>query len=331
MNSFKDKYLRPCRRWTDILPISAIILFLLMILGEVLTLPISFITQMARLTRAITGSEDIAKFMMMYFGMIGSWPAVLLAMWVFKKNRPMLKALAHDGRGNSIKGALIGTAIGFGMNAFCILLSVLLGDIKLTFNSFNPVCLLLFLLFVCIQSGSEELYMRGYIYQKLRRRYRSPLVAIIGNGVIFTLLHAANPGFSIGAAIQIFLVALLFSLFVYYFGSFWACVMAHTAWNFTQSILFGLPNSGIVSAYSLFKLDAASARDGFFYNVAFGVEGSIGASIVLAIMCVIVFVLGRRQSYRDDIWKDAEAEAVKSAAAPADAAAESAAEKDIDN
>ena len=28
----------------------------------------------------------------------------------------------------------------------------------------------------------------------------------------------------------------------------------HTAWNFTQNILFGLPNSGINVPYSVFKL-----------------------------------------------------------------------------
>ena len=340
MNSTQHKFLRPCRQWTDILPIAAIILFLVMILGEVMTIPIMLITQMARLMRAVTGDPDIASFMITYFSTIGMWPAFLLIMRAFRKNRPMLKAVGYDGKGNSIKAALIGAAAGFGMNGLCILLSVLLGDIKLSFNSFSPVNLLLFLLFVCIQSGSEELAMRVYLYQKLRRRYRHPLVAVLGNAVIFSLLHAANPGFGIGAAVQIFLVALLFSVFIYYYGSFWAAVAAHTAWNFTQSILFGLPNSGIVSAYSLFKLDAAAARNGFFYNVGFGVEGSIGASLVIAVVCVIAFVLGRKRSFREDLWKEAEAEALKAAAAPAAASTEPAegsaasvdvsADKDID-
>ncbi len=348
MNSTQHKFLRPCRQWTDILPIAVVILFLVLILGEVMTLPIMLITQMARLTRAVTGDPDVASFMIQYFSTIGMWPAFLLIMRAFRKNRPMLKAVGYDGKGNSLRGALIGAAVGFGMNGLCILLSALLGDIRLSFSSFDPVNLLLFLLFVCIQSGSEELAMRVYLYQKLRRRYRHPLVAVLGNAVIFTLLHAANPGFGIGGAVQIFLVALLFSIFIYYYGSFWAAVMAHTAWNFTQSILFGLPNSGVVSAYSLFKLDAATARNGFFYNVGFGIEGSVGASIVIAVMCVIFFVLGRKRGFREDLWKDAEAEAetaakaAPAAAAPQEAAAEASTEasaeqvavseeKDIDN
>ena len=315
MKSFREKYLRPCRCWTDILPVAAILIFLISILGTVFTIPIALITQMARITRAITGNKDVASFMMMYFDTIGIWAAGLLFMWVYKRNRPMLKAIKYDGRGNSAKAALTGAAIGFGMNGLCILLSVLMGDIKLTFGSFNLINLLLVLVFVCIQSGSEELLLRVYLFQKLRRRYRHPAVAIIGNAVIFSALHALNPGFNFGGALQIVLVGLLFSLFVYYYGSFYAAVMAHTAWNFTQSILFGLPNSGVVSAYSLFRLDAASARNGFFYNVGFGVEGSPGASIVIGLMCVIVFVLGRKKKSGEyaDLWADAEAEAVAAA------------------
>ena len=51
-----------------------------------------------------------------------------------------------------------------------------------------------------------------------------------------------------------------------------------------QDFLFGLPNSGAVSEYSIFKLEAASATSGFFYDVGFGVEGSIGSTLVLAVV-----------------------------------------------
>jgi hypothetical protein len=241
----------------------------------------------------------------------------------------MLKAIRHDRKGNTAKFALLGLAIGFGMNGLCILISALHGDIKLYFGGFNLVNLLIFFLFVGIQSSSEEVLMRVFLYQKLRRRYRHPGVAIIVNALTFALLHAANPGFTAVAMLQIFVVAILFSFFIYYYGSFWAAAAIHTGWNFTQSILFGLPNSGIVSAYSLFRLDAASARDGLFYNVNFGVEGSIGSSIVIGIVTVVVFVLGRKQPWREDLWKDEEAaadaamalsDAAGSAAAPAPAA-----------
>ena len=72
--------------------------------------------------------------------------------------------------------------------------------------------------------------------------------AIIGNALIFTSLHVFNPGFTVIAGTQIFLVGIVFSLLVYYYDSLWAAITFHTAWNYTQNLIFGLPNSGIVSA-----------------------------------------------------------------------------------
>ena len=131
-------------------------------------------------------------------------------------------------------------------------------------------------------------------------------MAILGNSVIFTLLHALNPGFSVLAALQIFCVAVVFSELMYYYDGLWIAIAFHTAWNYTQNIIFGLPNSGIVSAYSIFNLEAASARSGLFYNVNFGVEGSVGASLVLILTGVAIWLLNRGRKERTDHWKMAE-------------------------
>jgi hypothetical protein len=77
----------------------------------------------------------------------------------------------------------------------------------------------------------------------------------------------------------------------------------HAAWNFCQSVFFGLPNSGIVSSYSVFKLDAASAENGFYYNVDFGVEGSIGAVLLFVIEIAVVICLNRKNPEKNDIWR----------------------------
>lgn len=58
-------------------------------------------------------------------------------------------------------------------------------------------------------------------------------------------------------------------------------------------IIFGLSNSGQVFPYSIFKLDASNARDSFFYNVGFGVEGTAFALIILAAACVVIIVPGQ--------------------------------------
>ena len=182
-----------------------------------------------------------------------------------------------------------------------------MGDIKLSYNGIDPVVLIGFMAAVFVQSGAEEITDRLYLYQKLRRRYRSPWVAVLVNSAVFMSMHLGNDGFGILAGVQIFLVGLLFSLFIYYYDALWTAMSFHMAWNYTQNIIFGLPNSGIVSEYSIFKLEAASARSGLFYNVNFGVEGSVGASLVLLLMVVYVLVKNRGRGELCDHWADQEA------------------------
>ena len=108
--------------------------------------------------------------------------------------------------------------------------------------------------------------------------------------------------------LQVFLIGVLFSLIIYYWDSLWTVIWAHTAWNFSQSIVFGLPNSGIVSKFSVFKLEAASARDGIFYQTTFGVEGSMGANAIIAGVIVIVLIYGlvTKRGEMADHWEEME-------------------------
>jgi purine nucleoside permease len=63
-----------------------------------------------------------------------------------------------------------------------------------------------------------------------------------------------------------------------------------------------------VSKYSVFKLDAASASDGLFYNTGFGVEGSPGANIMIgaAILLVLIIGLAARRGEKKDYWQEME-------------------------
>ena len=122
-------------------------------------------------------------------------------------------------------------------------MSVIMGDIKLSFSGFDPKLFFIFLFCVLIQSGAEEIIDRCYLYQKLRRRYRWPAIAVLVNALVFMALHMGNPGVTNLGLLQVFLIGVLFSLIVYYWDSLWTVIWAHTAWNFSQSIVFGLPNS----------------------------------------------------------------------------------------
>ena len=325
MNELVVKHLRPGRKITDQFIIASALTMLLVSVGSFFVpggLIVGFFEKI------LGGDHDAAVFLIDYLTFFGIWITFFLAVVIFKANRPMLQAVKYysprvrgeaDGAndrkanraGNNIRGLLIGLALGFGCNGFCILMSVLLGDIYLEYSGFELVPFVLFFICVFIQSAGEELADRWYLYQKLRRRYKSPWMAIVINSFIFMAMHLCNPGLSVLAFIQLFVVAIIFSLFVYYYNGLWIAAAFHAGWNFTQSIFFGLPNSGIVSAYSVFRLDAASATNGVFYNVNFGVEGSLGAVVILIALCTFIMLKNRGKAEHTDIWAEADQAAIE--------------------
>ena len=196
MKEFMQKITRPCGGFSDNFIISAILSLVIVIIGgNLAVLLFGFLNIQEKLTVWL-GSDNMGAFLSDYLLTIGLWIAGLLFMAIPKKNRPMLKALAPNRTANNLKGILIGLLLGFGANGFCVLMSVITGDIKLSYNGIDPLVLVVFLIAVFIQSSSEELTDRVYLYQKLRRRYRNPLVAILFSAVVFMAMHMANPASS---------------------------------------------------------------------------------------------------------------------------------------
>ena len=238
-----------------------------------------------------------------YLGFLGMWASGLLFLILIPKNRPILKALGPKVKGNTPKMFAVGLAIGLGMNLFCAAVAMLNGDISLTFHSFRPVSFLFLFVAVLIQSAAEELVCRVFIYQRLVGRYGKPVLAGLANALFFAAIHLGNPGLTPMAVLNIFIYGLLFSVMVVYMDSPWAAMAAHAAWNFCQNILLGLPNSGIVLPYSVFKLDSAAAADSFAYSVSFGLEGTITASLILVVVAGAIIWWGtKRKVVPTDIW-----------------------------
>ncbi len=239
----------------------------------------------------------------MYFAFIGTWIGVYLYLRFTKKNRPILRVIGSEPKGNRLKFVLLGLLLGFGMNFFVAFVAMMNKDIHITFESFEILPLLFLLLVVFIQCSAEELTDRVFLYQRLRRVYKSPRIAIVTSALLFSLMHVFNSGVTILSLVNIFLIGLFYALVVYYFDSVWFCFMHHTAWNFTQNIILGLPNSGNVLPYSIFKLDTASASDSFTYSKSFGIEGTVLTCIMFVVSIAIVIYLGRKKNQESlNIW-----------------------------
>ena len=286
-------------KWNDHILFPMFITFLIVSIGQfagsILVDPVIALFRNER-------NADFLSFTAGYFAFIGIWILGLLV-FLIPGNRPIFRALGKRCRGNRIKLFCLGILIGFGTNALCILCAVLHEDIHLTFKGADVLSLLLLLVAVFVQASSEELMCRGFLYQRIRRGYKSPVVAVITNGIVFAILHLISPGINPMAVVAIIAVSISYSLFVYYCDSIWLPMGAHMAWNFTQNIIFGLPNSGKVSAFSVFRLDVATDRNSFFYNTEFGVEATVMIVIELVICSLLTFYWGRKNNKKPtEIW-----------------------------
>lgn len=300
MKELLEKYTRKTRKWTDICVIAAFLTFILILLGQLVG------DVFSALMRSHIDKNPVSEISLMYFDFIGIW-MVFLPILCLKGNRPMFHFLATNKKklGNNWRGILWGIGIGFGMNAFCAIVSILHKDIHITFDCFEPLNLLMIFLCVLVQSGAEELGCRLYLLNKLTRRYKSTWFCILANSILFSALHLMNPGIKFWAIVQIVLCGILFSVMTLYYDSFYAACFTHTAWNFTQNIIFGLPNSGIVSPYSIFMLDTAA--NGPFFETEFGIEGSFGACLVMAAVTIFLIVrLRQRDQSPVDVWAERE-------------------------
>lgn len=268
---------------------------IMLLIGQILGMFImGFISGILNIFISDIDTSDIWETAVDYGSFIGIWLVTLLFLKLKRKKRPILQAVGTKPDGNNIFKFLFGILIGFALNGVCILVAWLHGDIVMHFESFRPLSFVFIFAMVLIQSSAEELMYRGFLYQILIQRFKSPVFAILGNSLLFASLHLGNNGITVLSFIDICLSGILFSLMVYYMDSLWCAFAGHTAWNFTQAIIFGLPNSGNPAVYSVFKIDLDNSKNSFAYNVIFGIEGTVLSVIVLALACVAFYLWGRK-------------------------------------
>ena len=232
-----------------------------------------------------------------YANFWGIWIAFILFCIIFKKkNKVILNSIKYNRTCNNFKMLILGFLTGFVLNGFCATVAILHGDIKLTFYKFEIVNLILLFIVVFIQSSSEELIFRGFIYQRLKNRYKNIEFAIIVNSILFAVLHLGNNGISAAGFIDILLSGVFFSLMFCAFNSIWLVMACHTTWNFTQNILFGLPNSGTVSKYSIFIMDVNSATSSFAFDKNFGLEGAALSITLMFIGCMTMYIYCKKNN-----------------------------------
>lgn len=146
----------------------------------------------------------------------------------------------------------------------------------------------------------EEFLFRGYIQFTLMRgllglaRRIAParerlvafwLSALVWSGVFFAA-HITNSGEGPAGLASVFLAGILFSYALWRTGSLWWGIGFHMTWDWSQSFLFGVPDSGSLSQGRLFATHPAGNP-----LLSGGIAGPEGSLLMLPVLLLIFAVL----------------------------------------
>jgi membrane protease YdiL (CAAX protease family) len=102
----------------------------------------------------------------------------------------------------------------------------------------------------------------------------------------FGAVHGSNPGESPAGLICAGLASLVFCFSLWRTGSLWWAVGAHAAWDYGQSFLFGVADSGALFGHRL--LETHPVGTPLLSGGATGPEGSIFALIPLLLLAAVI-------------------------------------------
>ncbi len=155
-------------------------------------------------------------------------------------------------------------------------------------SSVNPVSYVLPGLAIAISSAAfEEILFRGIIFRLLEESIGS-IFALFISALIFGALHLLNENSTLFSALSIAVEAgILLAAAYIYSRNLWLPIFLHFGWNFFESGIFGVANSGNEVSTSLFTSKLSGPE--FLTGGAFGPENSIQA-VVLGLIAALIFL-----------------------------------------
>jgi uncharacterized protein len=142
---------------------------------------------------------------------------------------------------------------------------------------------------------AEEFLFRGYAQFTLTTGMGFWPSAFLLSG-LFGLVHATNGGENILGDLSVVSFGLLLCLFLRRTGNLWCVVGFHLGYDWGQTFLYGVPNSGLLPSHSL--LHASLSGPSWLSGGTVGPEASIFCPIVLAIVAIAFSLKYRDARYR---------------------------------
>ncbi len=240
-----------------------------------------------------------------------SFLAVALATWIM--SRIERRPFTRYGLGGSDRMPRFFAGLGWGVAFLSLLVLTLKSTGLLVFDrrllsggailKDGAIWMIGFLLVALL----EECLLRGYLQYTLTRGLAGILGAlhvrkrqVLGFwsaalllSFVFGLGHGSNPGESPIGLVSAGTAGLVFCLSLWRTGSLWWAIGFHAAWDWAQSFLYGVADSGTMVQFHLFATHPVGRP--LMSGGATGPEGSLYILPVLALVAVaIVLTLPRR-------------------------------------
>ena len=129
----------------------------------------------------------------------------------------------------------------------------------------------------------EECFFRGYPLYALTRSTGFWPAAII-TSLIFALIHISNSGEAVVGIIAAFFAGLVFCLMVRRTGDLWFAIGSHFAWNYGETFVFGVSDSGFCATGHLLTSHMHGSH--WLTGGSVGPEGSLLAFLALGFMAL---------------------------------------------
>ena len=134
---------------------------------------------------------------------------------------------------------------------------------------------------------TEEMLFRGYLQSALTRLIGFWPAAVVLS-TLFGVSHLRNSNEALFGIAVVALGGAFFTVGLRRTGSLWWAIGFHTAWDWSQSFLYGVPDSGILIADTL--LLSHPVGDPMLSGGKVGPEGSILLLPVLSLALILIFL-----------------------------------------
>lgn len=190
---------------------------------------------------------------------------------------------------NCLKGTIVGIFVG--IIWIGLLVIILFSSRQLEIIEKNNVTLLwLWILSAFINVIMQELLVRGYLYQLLKKKYNLKL-AIVVTTIIFTFLHGGAFEAGIIPVINVITMCLFTTALYESEQTILAPILAHTIWNIVGAIILG--GVSLADDYpSLYSM--ASSGNEILSGGNYKIEASVVVMVINIALTIFFYVQYRK-------------------------------------